>query len=57
MAYEKNTVSLRDPALLKRLRAVAKKLGMGSLSNVAILKIAITQWCDQQAGQGKNTTN
>lgn len=55
MPYVKNTVSLRDPAMLKRLRAVAKKLGLGDLSNVAILKIAITQWCDQQGGQRKQT--
>ena len=54
MPYVKNTVSLRDPALLKRLRAVAKKLGLGDLSNVAILKIAITQWCDQQDGRQKH---
>ena len=42
--YEKLTITLRDPARAKRLKASAAKRGLGGLSLSALTRVVVDEW-------------
>jgi hypothetical protein len=48
-----NTISLRDTARVKRLRAAAKLDGLGALSLSALLRVILDGWCEDREREAR----